>query len=76
MVQAVTERAQEARKPVAANPQTDEARFKVTLAHPPSVNSDAAVKDYETALLGLGALYRTQRLEGCPNVRQSLRRRC
>ncbi len=38
-----------------------EAKYKEIISRPPSVTSDAAIKEYETALISLGELYRDQR---------------
>ncbi|KAI1846574.1 hypothetical protein JX265_010693 [Neoarthrinium moseri] len=43
------------------DPRKAEAIYKDIIAKPPSVTSDAAIKEYETALLNLGGLYRTQK---------------
>jgi 26S proteasome regulatory subunit N6 len=51
-------------KPVAAketDPRKAEATYKAIISKPPSVTSDAAIKEYESALLDLGALYRDEK---------------
>ena len=60
---AVTEspRVIELQKLAKTNPIQAEAQFKEIVSKPPSVNSDAAVREYETALVGLGELYRDQK---------------
>ncbi|KAH8677313.1 PCI domain-containing protein [Xylariales sp. PMI_506] len=43
------------------DPRKAEAIYKEIISQPPSVNSDAAIKEYETALLSLGRLYRDEK---------------
>ena len=52
---------QEAQKLVATDPRKAEQIYKDIISKPPSVTSDAAVKEYETALLNLGQLYRDEK---------------
>lgn len=44
------------------DPQKAESIYKEIISKPPSVTSDAAIKEYETALLRLGGLYRDAKL--------------
>lgn len=41
-----------------SDPRKAEAIYKEIISKPPSVTSDAAIKEYETALISLGELYR------------------
>ncbi|CAK7271110.1 26S proteasome regulatory subunit rpn6 [Sporothrix epigloea] len=61
MAAADSERVQEAKKLAKASPTKAEAIYKEVIAKPPSVTSDAAVREYEVALIGLGELYRDQK---------------
>lgn len=61
MVAADSERVQEAKKLAKSNPAKAESIYKEIIAKPPSVTSDAAVREYEVALIGLGELYRGQK---------------
>jgi 26S proteasome regulatory subunit N6 len=61
MAPADSARIQEAKKLVKTNPREAEAQYKEIISKPPSVTSDAAVREYETALVGLGELYRDQK---------------
>ncbi|POS84379.1 PCI-domain-containing protein [Erysiphe pulchra] len=45
---------------VKLNPKDAEAKFQEIISQPPVVTSDAAVREYETALISLGQLYRDQ----------------
>jgi 26S proteasome regulatory subunit N6 len=56
-----SERIQDARKLVKTDPKKAEAQYKDIISKPPSVTSDAAVREYETALVSLGELYRDQK---------------
>lgn len=56
-----SQRVQEAQKIAKANPQQAESIYKEIISKPPSVTSDAAVREYETALVSLGELYRDQK---------------
>jgi 26S proteasome regulatory subunit N6 len=49
---------QEAQALESADPRKAEAIYKEIISKTPSVNSDDAIKEYETALLRLGGLYR------------------
>ncbi|KAK3986231.1 hypothetical protein QBC44DRAFT_273467 [Cladorrhinum sp. PSN332] len=61
MAQADSERVREAKKLAASNPQKAEEIYKEILSKPPSVTSEAAIREHETALIGLGELYRDQK---------------
>ena len=61
MAAADSERVQEAKKLAKSNPAKAESIYKEIIAKPPSVTSDAAVREYEVALIGLGELYRDQK---------------
>ncbi|ORY55079.1 uncharacterized protein BCR38DRAFT_491231 [Pseudomassariella vexata] len=43
------------------DPRKAEAIYKDIVTKPPSINSDAAIKEYETALISLGELYRDEK---------------
>lgn len=60
---AVTEsqRVIDAQKLVKSDPRKAEAQLQEIVSKPPSATSDAAVREYETALLALGELYRDER---------------
>ncbi|KAK4227978.1 hypothetical protein QBC38DRAFT_169861 [Podospora fimiseda] len=60
MAQGESERVREAKKLAASNPQKAEELYKEILSKPPSVTSEAAIREHETALIGLGELYRDQ----------------
>ncbi len=47
-----------------ADPVDAAAKYKAIIAKPPSATSEAAVREYEMALIGLGELYRDQRYGG------------
>lgn len=49
-----------ARKLIQTDPKNAEAQFMQIISQPPSVTSDAAVREYETALISLGQLYKDQ----------------
>jgi len=57
----LSERVREAQKVVASDPRKAEAIYKEIIAKPPSINSDAAVREYEVALISLGELYRDEK---------------
>lgn len=61
MAQGDSERVREAQKLAKSNPKQAAEIYKDIISKPPSVNSDAAVKEYETALISLGELYRDQK---------------
>lgn len=50
----------EAKKSIKSNPRQAEAQYQKIIAQPPSVTSDSAVREYETALISLGQLYRDE----------------
>lgn len=52
---------QEAKKVAVAEPSKAEAIYKEIISKPPSVTSDAAVREYETALVSLGEVFRDER---------------
>lgn len=43
------------------DPRKAEAIYKDLISKPPSVTSDAAIKEYESALISLGELYRDEK---------------
>jgi hypothetical protein len=57
--QTVAEKIAEAQKVVNEDPEKAEATYKDVLQRDPGSN-DAALRNFETALIGLGELYRTQ----------------
>ena len=57
-------RVQEAKKLHKTDPHKAEQTYKSIIAKKPSVTSDAAVREYETALVSLGELYRDQKCVG------------
>jgi len=61
MAQGESERLREAQKLAATNPRKAEAIYQEIISKPPSVNSDAAIKEYETGLISLGELYRDEK---------------
>lgn len=62
MAQGDSERLREAQKAASSNdPAGAERIYKEIISKPPSATSDAAVKEYETALVSLGKLYRDQK---------------
>ncbi|KAK0651212.1 putative 26s proteasome p44.5 protein [Cercophora newfieldiana] len=56
-----SERVREAKKVAASDPRKAEAIYQEIISKPPSINSDAAVREYETALISLGELYRDEK---------------
>lgn len=56
-----SERVREAQKLAVAEPQKAAEIYKEIIAKPPSATSEAAIREYETALIGLGELYRDQK---------------
>lgn len=56
-----SQRLREAQEAAKSNPKKAEELYKEIVSKPPSVTSDAAVKEYELALLSLGELYRDQK---------------
>ncbi|KAK0634598.1 hypothetical protein B0T17DRAFT_548764 [Bombardia bombarda] len=61
MAQGESERVRDAQKLAAADPRKAEEIYKEILSKPPSVTSDAAIREYETALISLGELYRDEK---------------
>ncbi len=51
----------EAQALAGTDPRRAEAIYKNIISTPPSVTSEAAVKEYETALISLGELYRDEK---------------
>ena len=56
-----SERVREAQKLVSTDPRKAEQIYKEIISKPPSVTSDAAVREYETSLVHLGELYRDEK---------------
>ena len=54
-------RIQAAQKLAKTDPRKAEAQYKEIISKPPSATSDAAVREYETALVSLGELYRNEK---------------
>jgi 26S proteasome regulatory subunit N6 len=61
MVQGDSERVREAQKLAKSDPRKAEEIYKDIISKPPSVTSDAAIREYEIALISLGELYRDQK---------------
>ncbi|KAL2136694.1 hypothetical protein VTI74DRAFT_2105 [Chaetomium olivicolor] len=61
MVQGDSERVREAQKLAKSDPKKAEEIYKEIISKPPSVTSDAAIREYEVALVSLGELYRDQK---------------
>ncbi|KAH7346787.1 PCI domain-containing protein [Rhexocercosporidium sp. MPI-PUGE-AT-0058] len=61
MAPADSARIVEAKKLTKSNPREAEAKYKEIISKTPSATSDAAVREYETALVSLGELYRDQK---------------
>ena len=61
MAQGDSERVKEAKKLQSTDPRKTEALYKEIISKPPSVTSDAAIREYETALVSLGELYRDEK---------------
>jgi 26S proteasome regulatory subunit N6 len=51
----------EAKKLAKTDPRKAEAQYKEIISKPPSVTSEAAIRDYESALVSLGELYRDEK---------------
>ncbi len=69
MAQGDSDRVKEAKKLQATDPRKTEALYKEIISKPPSVTSDVAIREYETALVSLGELYRDEKyvlLAFCP----------
>jgi 26S proteasome regulatory subunit N6 len=61
MAPADSARIQEAKKLSKTDPRKAEATYKEIVSKPPSANSDTAIREYETALVSLGELYRDEK---------------
>ena len=61
MAQGESERVREAQKLAKSDPVKAEGIYKEIISKAPSVTSDAAIKEYEAALISLGELYRDQK---------------
>ncbi|EGS23881.1 uncharacterized protein CTHT_0005900 [Thermochaetoides thermophila DSM 1495] len=61
MAQEDSEKVREAQKLAKINPEKAIAIYKEIIAQPPSVTNEAAIREYEVALVSLGELYRDQR---------------
>ena len=61
MAPAGSTKLQEAQKQVKTDPSKAEHTFKEIISKSPSATSDAAVREYETALVSLGELYRDEK---------------
>ncbi|PSS25297.1 hypothetical protein M430DRAFT_95585 [Amorphotheca resinae ATCC 22711] len=61
MAPAESARIQEAQKIAKTDPRKAEAQYREIISKPPSATSDAAVHEYETALVSLGELYRDEK---------------
>lgn len=61
MAQGDSERVQQAQKLCKEDPRKAEKLLGDIIAQTPSVTSEAAVKEYETALIALGELYRDEK---------------
>lgn len=61
MAQSDSERLREAQKLAKADPAKAEEIYKEIISKAPSVTSDAAIREYESALISLGELYRDQK---------------
>ena len=61
MAPADSAKIQEAKKLVKTEPRKAETQYKEIISKPPSITSEAAVREYETALISLGELYRDEK---------------
>jgi 26S proteasome regulatory subunit N6 len=61
MAAAESARIQEAQKLAKSDPRKAEAIYKDIISKAPSTTSDAATREYETALISLGELYRDEK---------------
>ncbi|EXM28003.1 hypothetical protein RAB80_001323 [Fusarium oxysporum f. sp. vasinfectum] len=61
MAAAESARVQEAQKLAKSDPRKAEANYKDIISKAPSTTSDAATREYETALISLGELYRDEK---------------
>lgn len=56
-----SDRLKEAQKVAKSDPRQAEQTYKEIVSKTPSINSDAAIREYETALISLGELYRDEK---------------
>jgi len=65
-----TSAVKEAQEIAKTDPRRAEALYKDIISKPPSITSDASIKEYESALISLGELYRDQKyvLPGNMNI--------
>jgi 26S proteasome regulatory subunit N6 len=61
MAAAESARVQEAQKLAKSDPRKAEAIYKDIISKAPSTTSDAATREYETALVSLGEIYRDEK---------------
>ena len=61
MAPAESPRIQEAQKLQKADPRKAEALYKDIISKAPAATSDVAIREYETALVSLGELYRDEK---------------
>jgi hypothetical protein len=61
MAQGESERVRDAQKLAKSDPRKAEQIYQEIISKPPSVTSDAAIREYELALISLGELYRDQK---------------
>lgn len=61
MAQGDSDRVREAQTLAKSDPRKAEEIYKDIISKAPSVTSDAAIREYETALISLGELYRDQK---------------
>lgn len=61
MAQGESERVREAQKVASTDPKKAEQIYKDIISKPPSVTSEAAIREYEVGLISLGELYRDQK---------------
>ncbi|KAK2071981.1 hypothetical protein P8C59_006362 [Phyllachora maydis] len=61
MAQGESERVREAQKAATSDPRKAEHIYKDIISKPPAVTSDSAIREYETALIALGELYRDEK---------------
>ena len=68
MAAADSSRLQEAQKLAKTDPRKAEAIYKEITTKAPTSTSDAATKEYETALISLGELYRDEKCVRVPDL--------
>lgn len=61
MAQGESERVREAQKVASTDPKKAEQIYKDIISKPPSVTSEASIREYEVALISVGELYRDQK---------------